>query len=41
VPVAGDWDAAVTHLRITPQGAFASGADRTPYFTLRYRVRVL
>lgn len=40
-PGAGDWDSAVTNLRINPRGAFTAGtAVNSPSFTIRYRVRV-
>jgi hypothetical protein len=42
-PVAGadGYDAAVTHIRVSPKGTFAgSGASGDPSFTLRFRIKV-
>jgi hypothetical protein len=40
-PDANGYDAAVTHIRVTPRGIFAgSGGSGSPSFTLSYRIRV-
>jgi hypothetical protein len=40
VPDSNGFDAAVTNIRISPQGIFAASSGTNPYFQVRFRVRV-